>query len=129
MNTKQIEGATEMKRYPNRRSVLSNEEYAEIQHELKNAAEVDDAAGETLENEVNPILAATWTARSGQEIKVYVWGRSITVEVDGEEHEDCEFGSVPPAKVAQAAKLGIVAKIGPVGCTAAQKKAIEAKIK
>ncbi len=117
-----------MKRYPNRRSVLSNEEYAEIQHELKNAAEVDDAAGENFENEVNSHLAATWIARSGQEIKVYVWGQDITVEVDGEEHDHCKFGVVPVAQAAQAKALGIVAKIGPVGCTAAQKKAIEAKV-
>ena len=86
------------------------------------------AAGETFAKEVNSHLAARWTARSGQTIEVFVWGQDITVEVDGEEYDHCEFGSVPPAQAAQAAKLGIVAKIGPVGCTAAQKKAIEAKV-
>ncbi len=70
--------------------------------------------------------AISWTAKSGQELEVYVHGTSIQVHVHGKGwYDDCEFSSNVP-EAAKAA--GIVAKLGPIGVTAEQKSAIQAKM-
>ncbi|SRR5260221_6013398 len=68
--------------------------------------------------------AISWTAKSGQEIEVFVDGNSLSVSIDGHAPKIAQFSSVNEAAKA----AGIVARLGNVGVTAEQKKAIEAKM-
>ncbi|SRR5260221_3196837 len=87
-----------------------------------------EQARENAEYEAMRDEAISWTARSGQLVEVYVYGNQIEVSIDGHASNPAQFSPVPAKQAEIARTAGIVAKLGNVGVTAEQKKAIEAKM-